>query len=377
MAAHSKSRLHGRIRDALACATLLAAGMLIAPARGQSSPPERVTPVVEVWQGNHRVDTDRQPVRMIDPPPQPVSSYPATPYPVSTDMHLRSVPLPPVKVPEPLPVVPPAPAPVLPPPPPSRPAPDTADAADVRRLLQSARLLTEECCSAIEMCRATVRGKKEGIDEVPTVRITVAGPAEPIRLAPVPAPTPPPPPAPPAEPAPPHAAEPVPARSADAAPWAVWGQVGLVAGAVLLCPLLVVLLAGLLIRRTGIQFRVEVVNSSMGGPLGSRLDYGWGLPPVTGGAAAVADAVSLSLDPEAPPAAEAAPTGEQFDLGPSYEEEQQAKADAIRQQELAILQHIYEENLRLHQEIAALGEPEGVAAEFAPGTWADSPAEDE
>jgi hypothetical protein len=44
----------------------------------------------------------------------------------------------------------------------------------------------------------------------------------------------------------------------------------------------------------------------------------------------------------------------QFDMGPSYEEERQLREEAARQQEQAVLQHLYEQNLRLREQIGEL-----------------------
>lgn len=45
-----------------------------------------------------------------------------------------------------------------------------------------------------------------------------------------------------------------------------------------------------------------------------------------------------------------------FDLGPNFEEKRQLEEEMLRQQELAILQHIYEQNVRLHEEMKSVGD---------------------
>jgi hypothetical protein len=74
-------------------------------------------------------------------------------------------------------------------------------------------------------------------------------------------------------------------------------------------------------------------------------------PPSTAGEpeAAAADGSA----PAAEPLPESA-TAEQFDLGPTYEEEQALKREARRQQEEAVLRQIFELNLQLHAQLARL-----------------------
>jgi hypothetical protein len=235
------------------------------------------------------------------------------------------------------------------------------------QLLHLTRKLTEECCSAIETCRATVRQNQEQIRSLALPPSPVSPTAQPPAPGPVNAAAATAPPAPPPAPHP-SAVKPTEKKQESPAavprtaePESMWASFALLAVAVLLCPLLVLLLAGLLIRRTGLQFKVEVLNSSPAGPVVARLEPGWSIAPATpnqGSPAAGQQAVSESTVGEQP--AEGAPfTGEHFDLGPSYEEEQQAKAQALQQQEAAVMQQIFEQNLRLQEEIAALeAEPE-------------------
>jgi hypothetical protein len=54
-------------------------------------------------------------------------------------------------------------------------------------------------------------------------------------------------------------------------------------------------------------------------------------------------------------------SAQKFDLGPTYAEEMRSREEALRQQEAAVLQQIFEENLVLRDRIGELG-----AAEKAP-----------
>jgi hypothetical protein len=138
-------------------------------------------------------------------------------------------------------------------------------------------------------------------------------------------------------------------------------------------PLIVVFALGLMLKRSNLRFRVEVVNPSGGTPF---VPGQVGIDP----ALLAQPAPPPGQRPvEVPAAAQPAPeeaveegrqTGEKFDLGPSYEEERQAMLEAQRQQELALLQEIFEQNLRLQEEIRQEQEPEAGAApeDLAGGT---------
>ena len=52
-------------------------------------------------------------------------------------------------------------------------------------------------------------------------------------------------------------------------------------------------------------------------------------------------------------------TAEAFDIGPTYAEEMRQKQEALRQQEEAVLRHIFELNLHMREQ---LGELSGGAA---------------
>jgi len=54
---------------------------------------------------------------------------------------------------------------------------------------------------------------------------------------------------------------------------------------------------------------------------------------------------------EEPPFTFHEPTPETFELGPTFEEERQLKEEQAKQQEDAVLYHLFEENLRLHEQI--------------------------
>ena len=56
-----------------------------------------------------------------------------------------------------------------------------------------------------------------------------------------------------------------------------------------------------------------------------------------------------------------------FELGPTFEEEQKLKEEALRQQEEALLRHIFEENVRLREDISGLAgaEPDAGAGAAA------------
>jgi hypothetical protein len=47
-------------------------------------------------------------------------------------------------------------------------------------------------------------------------------------------------------------------------------------------------------------------------------------------------------------------TAQPFDLGPTYEEERLLKEEAERQQEQAVLRSVFEDNLKLHQQLIEL-----------------------
>jgi hypothetical protein len=128
---------------------------------------------------------------------------------------------------------------------------------------------------------------------------------------------------------------------------------------------LVIVVVLLVLRRSGFMFRVEVVN-----PLGQVVGLTMprlGIGPSHGGGSQERLEAETGLDhssphvsasqsegPEAPP--EEPMTGEQFDLGPTYEEEKRQQEEGLKQQELAVLQQIFEENKQLQKELRRLKE---------------------
>jgi len=141
-----------------------------------------------------------------------------------------------------------------------------------------------------------------------------------------------------------------------------WWQIPLLFGAVVLTPLLVSLTLALVLRRSGLRFRLEVVGSP-GGPLilsTGRVEAGNGVQqdglPAQGAPARLAGAPDASLAPSEPLPQEPEPTGELFDLGPSYEEEKVARESSLLQQEMGVLQQIFEDNQKLLEEIEGLGD---------------------
>jgi hypothetical protein len=115
---------------------------------------------------------------------------------------------------------------------------------------------------------------------------------------------------------------------------------GLVLGPLVLLAALVVVL-----RRHGAHsgslFRVEVVNAQGHGSYSGTV----AVPPPGG--------LTAGLEAALPPATAAneEQTAQAFDLGPSYEEEKRAKEEAQRQQEEALLRHIFDENVQLREQI--------------------------
>jgi hypothetical protein len=246
---------------------------------------------------------------------------------------------------------------------PAKPAEPASEAAkggaglqEIQRLIRTTKELTEECQSAIKTCRATVEKARQQEVESPAIRLTPVAPPEP---APMPAPR--------------KEREPEEApRTVVEAAGIGWLQVALLAAAILAFPVTVLLLAVVLVRRTGLQFKVEVMNS---GPVVARLEPGWpgaampaayGPAPVAAAAPLVEQGESLSPPVEAPPQ-EPPSTAQEFDLGPTYEEERLAKEESLRQQELALLQQVFEDNCRLFEQLGALedeaGAPTGSADE--------------
>jgi hypothetical protein len=147
-------------------------------------------------------------------------------------------------------------------------------------------------------------------------------------------------------------------------------QVLSILGALVLGPL--VLLAALcyVLRRytsaPGALFRVEVVNSLAPGTamIVPAPAAGQGGVPEVEAAAALAEPAQEAGAPEAS-------TAEQFDLGPTYEEERLLQEAAARQAEEALLRHIYEENVRLREQIEDLEGAGGLESGLGDGPDSD------
>ncbi len=145
----------------------------------------------------------------------------------------------------------------------------------------------------------------------------------------------------------------------------LWLQVILVAAVVLFCPLLVAMMLAMMLRRLGMQFRVEVINSSPASPIIARIE---GYAPLPAGMqqtpfgqmAQPASVAEPTLPEESRGEEQLSDTAERFELGPSYEEERLAKLESLRQQELAVLQEIFQQNVRLQEEIERLPAEEDV-----------------
>jgi hypothetical protein len=221
----------------------------------------------------------------------------------------------------------------------AQPAPNLGELGE--QLIRSTGLLAAECQSAIEACTASVRASGDRVKES---LASVAPSRPPAALWLLPAARP------------PEVAEPAPVAAAPAESPARAGMLWLplaIGGFAVTLPLAGLLALALALRRGGLQFRVELVSSSAAGlPLVARLEPAWQAGPAPAAAAA---------PPAEAPRQEEPPSGEQFDLGPSYEEEQQAKDESLRLQEQAVLQQIFEDNLRLQEEAGPLAPREGPA----------------
>ncbi len=119
-----------------------------------------------------------------------------------------------------------------------------------------------------------------------------------------------------------------------------------------------VLLAALLVvlrryKGAGSLLRVEVVNS--GTPAPTIIYGGPAPPPAAGDDGAEARPPAEVGEPET--------TAQPFDLGLTYEEEQSQREEAERLRERAVLQHVYEDNVRLREQ---LGQAEGDLTEAVP-----------
>jgi hypothetical protein len=149
-------------------------------------------------------------------------------------------------------------------------------------------------------------------------------------------------------------------------------------GSLVVGPLVLLLAVLFMLRRfkgAGSLLRVEVVNSGTPAP---TIVYGgpaaWPAPvPAAGGDGAEvrlpAGVEALTADANGP---EVETTAQPFELGPTYEEERRQREEAERQREQAVMQHVYEDNVRLREQLGQL--EEGPAAE-APLTEAAAEGE--
>jgi hypothetical protein len=156
----------------------------------------------------------------------------------------------------------------------------------------------------------------------------------------------------------------------------LWLQMLLTLGMVVLMPLLAALALALVLRRSSLRFRVELAGSQTGPVVvsASRVDAAAFVPVETETPSSQETPLRLTETVEGPSVdpelfrleqKEPEPTGEQFDLGPSYEEEKRAKEEALHQQEMAVLQQIFEDNRKLLEEIEE-SSAEGPAQEGSP-----------
>jgi hypothetical protein len=168
---------------------------------------------------------------------------------------------------------------------------------------------------------------------------------------------------PPSSPAPVHS----PAEDKGEGPTSFLYQVAVVQlvsviGSLVVGPVVVLLALLFLLRRfkgAGSLLRVEVVNSGTPAP---TFVYGgpapWPAPvPAAGGDGAEVRLPSAA----APPEPEVETTAQPFELGPTYEEERRQREQAQQQREQAVFQHVYEDNVRLREQLGQL--EEGPAAE--------------
>jgi len=118
-------------------------------------------------------------------------------------------------------------------------------------------------------------------------------------------------------------------------------------------PLVLVLLLFLILRRQrrrdGALFRIEVV----GNPAPATAFWVAATPTVTPptGPASVSTAATPPAETEQAEAVPPAETGERFDIGPSYEDELRLREERKRQQEEAVLRQLFEENVRLREQM--------------------------
>jgi hypothetical protein len=331
MAVHSATPFRAGWITAAYCFCLLAGGVgwqPVARAQTPASPARAVQ--VEIWKGNMRLRAE--------PPP-------ALPSPAATEPLAAPIPTPPADVP----VVPPSlPRLTITPVAGVKEVPQADNQAQLKELSQhlirSTGQLASDCQSALDSCATSLRASGDRLVE--TLAVPVKAGREQTHVATTAVVTP----APAVE-----KSISVPDRE-DSLPWykVVWLQVIVGGSALVVGPMMVAVMLGLMLRRSGLQFRVEVVHS--GHPIGLGIAYGVShldttrpdLPARPVGRIDPDMAAVAAMEATAPPEEQ---TGEQFELGPSYEEERVAKEESLLQAERAIMQEIFEENLKLHQEL--------------------------
>lgn len=122
-----------------------------------------------------------------------------------------------------------------------------------------------------------------------------------------------------------------------------FGQLIGIVGAVLIGVLIHLIALVLILRRYGTHlarvFRVELVNPPVVGFVGQM--------------SAGAETQSVAASPASKEVTQSS-TAEAFDIGPTYAEEMQQKQEALRQQEEAVLRHIFELNMQMREELGQL-----------------------
>ncbi len=129
---------------------------------------------------------------------------------------------------------------------------------------------------------------------------------------------------------------------------------------------LVALALILVLRRSGVTCRVEMVNPPTYAVIGAGQQPVQALPA---GNSPVDSALSAAgfEEPVPPPPEEEPSTGEAFDIGLTCEEERLVQQEAVVNQERAVLQQIFEDNCRLQQEIRQTSEAPAATAGAAEG----------
>jgi hypothetical protein len=115
-----------------------------------------------------------------------------------------------------------------------------------------------------------------------------------------------------------------------------------IVGTVLLGVLIHLIALVLILRRNGAHlarvFRVELVNPAAVGFVGQ---------------VSAAGAQTVAAGPSTEEVTQSS-TAETFDIGPTYAEEMREKQEALRQQEEAVLRHIFELNMQMREQLGQL-----------------------